>query len=1009
MTHQELESIVKTLAQDHFDLEVTSKALPGEFDLNCYVKDKAGKEYVMKIAHSFRDRSLLDLENQAMIHLANKETGLALPQLIPNRDGQEITEIKWKDGSTRLLRLLSWVPGTVFAKINPHPDSLLESLGSACGNLCKGLQDFAHPAAEREWNWVPERVQWAEENIAAFPTEEEREIVEYFLKMHQEISVPLLPGLRKSINHNDANDYNVMVKEVSAMPMVSGMIDFGDVMLTHTVADLAIAIAYAAMDKPDPLAAAALVVRGFHKTFPLEEDELEVLFPFVCARLVLSVTHSALNKQDRPENEYLLVSERPAWDLLRKLRSISPAFAHFTFRKAAGLAAVPHSPKFMEWVKSKTHSFHPLILPAPTTHASLEMDLSIGSLALGNAENYLNDQRLNRRIQRMLEDADAEIGWGGYDEVRPFYITDAYQTEGNHGPQWRSVHLGQDFWIKESETLVYAPLKGKVHSFADNNKARDYGPTIVLVHEEAGMTFFTLYGHLSRASLREINIGQEIKAGQQIGSIGEYEENGNWPPHLHFQIILDMLGEKGDFPGAAFFNEKETWLDICPNPSLITGMESTMVAEKSPQSLIDARHTMLGKGMSISYKEPLKMLRGVGQYLIDHTGRRYLDTVNNVAHVGHEHPDVVRVAQQQNAVLNTNSRYLHDNIVEYAAALLDKFPPELCVVHFVNSGSEANELAMRMARTLTQQNDLIVLEGGYHGNTGATIEISEYKFNRKGGKGAADHIHVAPMPDTFRGQFRENEPAPGARYAAFIEQLCGDIQGKGKGVAAFIHESILSCGGQIVLPEGYLKASYAAIRKAGGVCIADEVQVGFGRVGDTFWGFELQEVVPDIVTLGKPIGNGHPLGAVVTTRKVADAFANGMEYFNTFGGNPVSCAIGLEVLRVIREEGLQKNAAKSGELLTTGLRELQQEFPLIGEVRGHGLFLGFELVTDLETRLPAAEKAAYFSNRMRELSILTSRDGPDENVIKIKPPICFDAENVSFFLEMTRKVMKEMK
>jgi 4-aminobutyrate aminotransferase-like enzyme len=364
---------------------------------------------------------------------------------------------------------------------------------------------------------------------------------------------------------------------------------------------------------------------------------------------------------------------------------------------------------------------------------------------------------------------------------------------------------------------------------------------------------------------------------------------------------------------------------------------------------------------------------------------------------------VVRAGQQQMSVLNTNTRYLHDNINEFARELLSTFPAELSVVHLVNSGSEANELALRMAQTCTGQKDMIAVEVGYHGNTNACVSISSYKFDGKGGSGAPEHTHIVPLPDHFRGIHRGGETGP--LYASHIQEQIDYILARGRKPAAFICESIISCGGQIELPDQYLELAYSMVRESGGICIADEVQVGCGRVGKHFWGFQLHGVIPDIVTIGKPIGNGHPLAAVVCTRKVANAFANGMEYFNTFGGNAVSCAIGTEVLRVIKEESLQENALNVGNYLKEELMSLQREFPIIGEVRGQGLFLGVELC-DREMN-PQTEKAAYLADRMKELGILMSTDGKDVNVMKIKPPLVFSRSQADVLLGALKRVLRE--
>jgi 4-aminobutyrate aminotransferase-like enzyme len=486
-------------------------------------------------------------------------------------------------------------------------------------------------------------------------------------------------------------------------------------------------------------------------------------------------------------------------------------------------------------------------------------------------------------------------------------------------------------------------------------------------------------------------------------------ENGNWSPHLHFQVMLDTLGCKGDFPGVAFPRWREVWKSLCPDPwLLLTGKPSPLPRPRlAAPEILAFRQKHLGKNLSVSYQKPLDMQRGWRQYLFDDTGRRYLDTVNNVAHVGHEHPCVVRAGQRQMAVLNTNTRYLHENIIRFGEELLATFPPELSVVFFVNSGSEANELAMRLAKNFTQQKDMLVVEVGYHGNTQGCVDISSYKFEGPGGKGAPPHTHVTPIPDAYRGLYRGNTLETGLKYAAHIGEAARKVADAGRGVAAFICESVISCGGQAPLPPGYLAEAARQVRHAGGLYIADEVQVGCGRHGKYFWAFQEHGVVPDIVTIGKPIGNGHPLGAVVTKPAIAAAFANGMEYFNTFGGNPVSCAIGREVLRVIREEGLQQNALETGNYLSSTLLGLAKRFPVIGDVRGPGLFLGFELVDNPATLAPAAAKANYLANRMRELGVLMSTDGPLHNVLKIKPPVVFGKKDADFLAEMLEIVLQE--
>jgi 4-aminobutyrate aminotransferase-like enzyme len=357
------------------------------------------------------------------------------------------------------------------------------------------------------------------------------------------------------------------------------------------------------------------------------------------------------------------------------------------------------------------------------------------------------------------------------------------------------------------------------------------------------------------------------------------------------------------------------------------------------------------------------------------------------------------------ARLNTNTRYLHPAQIEFAEALLARMPPQMTHVFLVNSGSEGNELALRLARAHTHGKDMVVVDHGYHGNTTGAIDLSAYKFNKPGGGGPPDWVHLVPVPDTYRGSHRGPDAAE--RYASAVEDALLRIEARRGRLAGFIAETFPSVAGQIVPPAGYLRAVYARIRAAGGVCIADEVQTGLGRLGAFYWGFEEQQAEPDIVVLGKPLGNGHPIGAVVTTSAIANSFDNGIEFFSTFGGSTLSCRIGTEVLRIVDEEQLPANAAVTGGQLLAGLRTLQERHPIIGDVRGIGLFVGVDLVTDQATRAPATRVAQYVKNRLRQERVLIGTEGPADNVLKIRPPLTVDADDIDHLLATLDRVLGE--
>jgi 4-aminobutyrate aminotransferase-like enzyme/Ser/Thr protein kinase RdoA (MazF antagonist) len=464
--------------------------------------------------------------------------------------------------------------------------------------------------------------------------------------------------------------------------------------------------------------------------------------------------------------------------------------------------------------------------------------------------------------------------------------------------------------------------------------------------------------------------------------------------------IVNSAHRKTLHPNDAYItiSEQPAWEALRTLAKIDQRLATYVFRNPSKEETLAGRRAHLGGNLSISYDEPLKIVRGWKQFLYDDTGREFLDVYNNVPLVGHSHPRVVEAVQKQIALLNTNTRYLHDNIVLYAERLTAKLPAPLKICYFLNSASEANELALRLARAHTGREDIIVLDHAYHGNTTTLIDISPYKFNGPGGTGKKPWVHIAPIPDDYRGPYKRGDPEAGPKYARHVDEILTHVK-----PAAYIAESLPSVGGQIVFPPGYLSEVYKSVRAAGGVAIADEVQVGFGRLGSHFWGFQMQGVTPDIIVLGKPIGNGFPLAAVITTAEIAASFDNGMEFFSTFGGNPVACAAGLAVLEVLEEERLQENALQVGNHLLNALRAIDHE--IIGDLRGSGLFLGIELVRDRATLETASTEASRVVNAMRELGILVGTDGPHHNVIKLRPPLCFTKEDADRLVGVLKEVI----
>jgi len=997
---------ISTWLLTHYSIQGQLTKLVGDVDLNyCCVSDE--QYHTIKISR-VNKLNEFSFETALLQHLAeNTAPSLSLPLPVLNKDNTWLSLVNKHDNQFIVMRVLKWVEGRLWSEYTPHTAPLLSHFGQQTARLNISLQHFKHPDACRTFEWDLAQCLWVKNHLNLFnPTQ--CITLNRFIDMF-EAQQNNYQQLRKQVIHNDLNDNNVLLQtDEKGQPLVNGFIDFGDAIYSQLINELAIACAYGVMHQEDPLLAAAQIVKGYHQNNPLQDEELKQLYQLIGMRLVVSVTQSAIAKVKNPTNSYKTISEHAAWQLLDQWKNIHPRMAYYQFRSACNQSPHPFQADLKKHLDQSTASLHRMFPEHLDKINVYSVDLSVGSTLLGGAADYEDHDLQSFKIDQLQKKRPNHFLAGGYCEARSFYASDAFSIEGNSGKEYRTMHLGLDIWLP-AETAIHAPLHGKIVGLHNNDFKRDYGPTIILAHEYTlpsgkSAIFYTLYGHLSQPTLGLHKLGDTIQSGQLLAWVGEQHENGGWSPHLHFQIIHDLFGKKNDFPGACTPNQLPLMKGICPDPKrLFRYIEAESNQPQNNHELIKFRNNHLGKSLSLAYSEPIQMLRGDDVYLIDQFGQKYLDTCNNVAHVGHEHPQVVTAGQAQMAVLNTNSRYLHPAIVEFTQNLLSTLPDQLSVVHMVNSGSEANELALRMAKAYSNGDDVIALESGYHGNSNACINISSYKFDGKGGQGAPNNTHIVPLPDSFRGRHRGQ--SCGADYAAYVDQIIEKLGTEHKQLSAFIAESIVSCGGQIELPKDYLTQVYRSVRAAGGVCIADEVQVGCGRVGTDFWAFESHNVVPDILTIGKPIGNGHPLAVVVCTREVADRFANGMEYFNTFGGNPVSATIGNAVLNTIKQQKLQHNALTTGNFLKQQLIQMMSTHTIIKDVRGQGLFLGFELCDDQLNPLP--QKASYLADRMCDLGILISTDGPDHNVIKIKPPITFNKYHAQELLNRLSQVFNE--
>lgn len=721
MDNQQLQAILK----EDYGLDGDIKHLVGYENANYRLTSDEGLFVVKVFLNNPQELAFVGVLSE----LESWEHADLIPQVRATLNGQQI--IKRAD---HLIVVLTWLSGHFYKDFDISP-SFSRNLGSTLGRLDKAMAkvnkiDLA--LLNRPWDLA--NYQEAAALSVNISSPLRRLLVDYFFAQVDAISADQLSGLRRGLIHHDANDWNVLTDG----EQVLGLIDFGDTAYTWQVAEVAVAGAYAAMSSSDPLKLVKELVHGYNSEFPLQEDELEVLYYLIALRCCVSVCYSS-SATSLGQDDYVAVCQESMFELLAKWIQINPRHAHNAFRDACAMKPIA------------------------------------------------------------------------------------------------------------------TPDKGEMR---------------------------------------------------------------------------------------------------------------------------EAREGGISSSLSLSYAEPIAMSGGGLQFMYAYDGKTYLDLVNNICHVGHCSPKVIQALSRQAAKLNTNTRYLYPSLNRLSKEILKSLPDNIERIFFVNSGSAASDLALRMAKQYTGRETVAALEYGYHGNTASVIEVSSYKYKGKGGSGKPDQTIEIPLPQEESGEFSippHNPPA------------------------AIIAESVVGCGGQIVLPEGWLNRLFDEVHAMGGLCISDEVQTGFGRVGDKVWAFEQQSLNPDIVVMGKPMGNGHPIAAVACTAAVAAQFENGMEFFSSFGGNPVSCEVGLAVLDTLVEYELQENALRLGDLLKDGLTQLAAKFPIIADVRGSGLFLGVEL-RDPESGKPATEFAHILLEEMKFRQVLMSSDGPGNNVIKIKPPLCINRDDVEAVL-----------
>lgn len=943
--------------------------LGGEFDQNLRVTDPMGRHYLVKVsALPDADPTTADWHEQILLHLHTTAPELPLPRLIPALDGDRYVIAATSRGE-RMFRVLSWLTGAPLAEQEQHSDELLTELGQTAGLVSKALASMPEPTTAITHDWDMRRARGVVDSSIDAVLDPGRRADVFEVMSWFDTIEPLLAGLPRGVAHQDLNDSNILVtRDEAGRQRISGVLDINDALYTVRVAELAVAVAYALVRKQDPIAVAQLVVAGFDAVNPLTDHELAVVFPLAAARLSMNAT-TWTQRNANSHNDHGVKRMQHTWPALAKVARIDPDYAEAALRVACGRTAHPDAARVIA-------ALTPVAPWSTSDREAVPVDTSIAS-DLFDVIDWHDPVILDRAVTAQIGD-----GFGVIGHLQPNLLWAARRGVGEDEPA--TITLGVRLLVRAAD-VINSPLDGVVE--AGN----------VVRHDVGAVTFRTHWQGISTTP-------GSVTAGAPLGTVDDGPR-----PAVSVAVSLPRRHRGGaGWPARIRPSEVAVFTELSPDPAGLLGLRPPEGIRLRVQEVLAIRNQRLASSQRAYYRAPMNLQRGRGVWLYDEDGYAYLDSLNNVTHIGHADPRVAEASRRQMNKLNTNSRFIYEGIATYAEKLTATLPDPLQVVFLVCSGSEANDLAIRIARQVTGRADIAIIDGAYHGNTGVVNGLSPNRYKGPGGAGAPSTTHEVTMPDRYRGPYGYDDPDAGAKYGADAARLFEAMVQSGRPPAAFLAESLMGSAGNIVFPDGFLATTFAAARATGALVISDEVQVGVGRMADTFWGFELGGVVPDIVTMGKPLGNGHPLAAVVTTREIADAFDTGMKYFNTFGGNPVSCAIGSAVLDIVAEDGLQQHAGEVGRYFAESLHELQQRQPIIGDVRAQGLYLGVELVRDRATKEPAKAEAFEVTELMKAEGVIVFPNGVHDNVLKIKPPMTFQREHVDIYCAALDRVLSRL-
>jgi 4-aminobutyrate aminotransferase-like enzyme/Ser/Thr protein kinase RdoA (MazF antagonist) len=953
------------IARDAFGFVGTVTELGSNQDRN-FLVGVDGARYVLRISNPAFSPAELAAQDAAMAHL--QHAGLDVPIVIEGLDG-ELHQFVEVHEQTLIARLLTFVEGEPLAADDVLSLAQVRALGDASATIAAGLADFTHPGMDRVTQWdlrVASEVVYA--LIGHVASAGKRAAVGAATERARARVDPVRGGLRIQAIHGDITDDNVVRAEGEGSSAVTGVIDFGDVAEGWLVAELAATCASVLhhnharpLDVLDAIAA-------FTERVTLTDQEIVALWPLVVFRTAVLVVSGEQQVALDGDNEYADENRRSEWVAFETATRLDfdemEALIAWRVRDA-------HSPE------TDPIGEYALVAELP---AAAQLDLSVTSLAFDGG-SWL-DPGIDRQLASAMCDTfgAATTRYGEYRLTRA-----ALDTAG----EVATLALGVELYLPPG-TPVIAPVDGAI-------READDAVVLVAADYDVWMT------GLDRASRGD----ELVIAGQVIGIVASGaapDEPGDATTTDVACLTVHVSRARGTRP--PFFVRPSTealWRRVCPDPSGLLGIP-VAAAEWATDALLESRDATFARVQEHYYEHPPQIERGWRHHLIDVRAQTYVDMVNNVSGVGHAHPRLVEAVADQWSLLNTNSRFHYAELARFTSRLAELAPDPLDTVFLVNSGSEAVDLAIRLAQAYTGHSTMLAVREAYHGWTvGADAVSSSIGDNPRALETRPDWVHLVESPHSYRGKHRGADS--GAHYVADFAADLRMLDDQGKGIAGFIAEPVFGNAGGVLLPAGYLEETYAEVRRRGGLCIADEVQVGYGRLGEYFWGSTQQGVVPDIITVAKAMGNGHPLGAVITRGDIAERFANEGSMFSSAGGSPVSCRVGLTVLDIMDDESLQENASIVGAHLKGRLEDLGERFELIGAVYGMGLYLGVELVLDRSTLEPATAVAAQVCDALLKEGCIMQPTGDYKNVLKIKPPLCLTIESADFFADALERVL----